>query len=332
VDDFMDEYSKLLRSKAIKDEQDAINYAAEHFTEVANELSGTLPDYQSRRSPVSAANKVSIGEGVDELSIHATIPPKTLDDVVGLTEIKSRIRRQLIKVIKKEGFERIIESETHVYTNNFLFQGGPGTGKTHMAECIAGELKIPYYPVTGSTFEQKWHGLASSYLREIYDQAARHEHSLVLIDEADTLLTDRNAYESKHNKGVINELLALIDGISKQGNIATIVLTNMELYHIDAAVKDRFSVFNTIRFPELDDKTRVAIAKYIYGQYRHDEYSDDDFNRIASDLQAVNPRHIRHIMHQAAIYTHDKSKYHISLKEVSKAIAEYNELQGEISG
>ncbi len=107
----------------------------------------------------------------------------TFNDVAGNEEAKESL---------KELVDFIRDPEKYIKYGARLPKGGiiiwaPGTGKTLLAKAVAGEAKVPFYPVSGSDFVQVYAGLGASRIRELFKKAKEHGKSVVFIDEIDAL-------------------------------------------------------------------------------------------------------------------------------------------------
>lgn len=91
-----------------------------------------------------------------------------------------------------------------------LLSGPPGTGKTLCAEAIAAELNRPLLLAQLPALLSRWVGGTEQNLGRLFADA-RAEGAVLLLDEADALLTDRDSLEHKHDVSVVNVLLTLIE-------------------------------------------------------------------------------------------------------------------------
>ena len=80
-------------------------------------------------------------------------PDRTLDDVIGLEGVKTRLRQDL--ALWKQ-------DETAALPMGYLFCGPVGTGKTYMVECLAWEAGVPVLKMKNF---QKFNLYQNSYLK-----------------------------------------------------------------------------------------------------------------------------------------------------------------------
>lgn len=130
-----------------------------------------------------------------------------------------------------------------------LLHGGPGTGKTLTAESVAEIARKPLYPVTcgdiGTEADQ-----VEDYLESVL-HIGKTWGCVVLMDEADVFLQERNLKDLQRNALVSVFLLVLeyYDGI--------LVLTSNRVGHFDAAFRSRIQL--AIRYQTLDENQRTQI-------------------------------------------------------------------------
>lgn len=107
-------------------------------------------------------------------------PDRTLDDVVGLEGVKRWLRQDI---------ELWGRNELEALPMGYLFCGPVGTGKTYLAECLAGEAGVPV--VTMRNFRDKWVGSTEANLEKIFALLHALGRCIVFVDEADQALGKR---------------------------------------------------------------------------------------------------------------------------------------------
>ncbi|SFG38602.1 AAA+-type ATPase, SpoVK/Ycf46/Vps4 family [Novosphingobium sp. CF614] len=105
-------------------------------------------------------------------------------------------------------FERLRESE-HMNVS-LLLTGVPGTGKTALAHHFARTLDRPLLVRRTSDLLSKWVGETEERIAEAFAEARRKE-SVLLFDEADSLLFDRSTARTNWEVSQVNELLTWLD-------------------------------------------------------------------------------------------------------------------------
>lgn len=125
-----------------------------------------------------------------------------------------------------------------------LFHGPPGTGKTHAARCLAGELDRPLGSASLDRLQTKWHGDTEKAFRKVFEEAAK-AGALLLLDEVDALLCDRGTMVVSWQISQVNTLLKLLESPP----VPVILCTNF-LRVLDAAVHRRIQHLVAFSIPE----------------------------------------------------------------------------------
>ena len=93
---------------------------------------------------------------------------------------------------------------------SLLLTGPPGTGKTALAACLAERLDRPLAVKRASDLLSKWVGGTEANIAEAFAEA-RDNGSLLLFDEVDSLLLDRQDAQRSWEVSQVNELLTWMD-------------------------------------------------------------------------------------------------------------------------
>lgn len=133
-----------------------------------------------------------------------------------------------------------------------LLAGPPGTGKTMSAEGLAGSLGRPLLTIHAGLVRSKYVGESEERLSAAFLRAQR-EDAVVLIDEADTLLSARGNTRGQHHDDVLTStLLSLLDQ-----HTGLVVLTSNRPGVLDPALARRVGWQIAMDLP--DAAARLAI-------------------------------------------------------------------------
>jgi ATPase family associated with various cellular activities (AAA) len=120
-----------------------------------------------------------------------------------------------------------------------LFTGPSGTGKTLAARTLASVLDVDLYRIDLSMIVNKYIGETEKNLRRIFARAEEADIAL-LLDEGDSLLTQRTAVESSHDRYANLETNYLLQRLESFEGI--LIVTSNAAERIDSAFKRRMDV------------------------------------------------------------------------------------------
>jgi cell division protease FtsH len=151
-------------------------------------------------------------------SPHLTWRPEqidvTLDDVKGLGSLRDEVTKTLNLFLGYATFKDRLGGNPR---RGILFEGKPGTGKTHMAKAMARHAGVPFLFVSATSFQSMWYGMTARKIRTYFKalrKAARQEGGAIgFIEEIDAIGARRGGLDggdgpvSSGTGGVVNELL-----------------------------------------------------------------------------------------------------------------------------
>ncbi len=160
-------------------------------------------------------------------------PPHTLDLIVGQPEAKARLVQDA---------KWIAEGKLDTAPMGYLFCGSVGTGKTFLAECYAGSMGIPCLKLRN--FRSKFVGETEGNLEQVLTVLKSLGPVVVIVDEADATLGDRNQDGDSGTSGRVFSMIAQQMGDTKyRGKIIWMLLTcRPDLLPIDLKRQGRCEV------------------------------------------------------------------------------------------
>ncbi|MBR6696740.1 MAG: AAA family ATPase, partial [Lachnospiraceae bacterium] len=95
----------------------------------------------------------------------------TFKDVAGLHEEKEELA-EIVDFLKNP--KKYIELGARI-PKGVLLEGPPGTGKTLIAKAVAGEAGVMFFSISGSDFVEMFVGVGASRVRDLFEQAKKHQ-------------------------------------------------------------------------------------------------------------------------------------------------------------
>ena len=139
------------------------------------------------------------------------------------------------------------------------FYGAPGTGKTALAEYIAGQLGKPLMVKQASDLVSKYVGDTEQNMARMFADAERDE-AVLLLDEADSFLMDRRGAQRNYEVTEVNEML---QGMERFQGIF-ICTTNL-MDRVDQAALRRFSFKIQFKPLTLEQRERMFVTEALQG-------------------------------------------------------------------
>ena len=112
----------------------------------------------------------------------------TIDDVKGIDVVKEDVVRSLNLFLAHKKFADETGGSPR---RGLLFEGAPGTGKTHLAKAMAREAGVPFLYVSATAFQSQMYGATARRIRSYFKalrKAARQEGGAIgFIEEIDAI-------------------------------------------------------------------------------------------------------------------------------------------------
>ncbi|GFE54313.1 ATPase AAA type domain containing protein [Babesia ovis] len=211
-----------------------------------------------------------------------------LHDVGGIDSIVGDITDLVVRPLKFPQIYRYLGVQP---TKGILLHGPPGSGKSKLAEAIAGEAGCAFFRVAATELVTGMSGESESRLRDLFDQAKRSAPSIIFIDEIDSVTPKRENSSRELEKRIVAQLGICMDSLADHFVIVIGATNRQECLDPMIRRNGRFDREISMGIPDTD--SRFSILRAVSRGMRIGE--DVDFEEIATmtpgfvgaDLQAV---------------------------------------------
>ena len=225
-------------------------------------------------------------------------PSTTFADVAGYDGAKAEIAEVVDFLRNPDRYARV----GALVPRGVLMVGPPGTGKTLLARAVAGEAKVVFFSVTGSSFVELFVGVGASRVRDLFDMARKRAPAIIFIDEIDAIGQRRAGsgavVSNDEREQTLNQLLAEMDGFEPSAGVVVLGATNRPEVLDPALLRPgRFDRQVTIPLPNVNERTAI-LAVHVKDKKLA---PDVDLNAVARGTPGFSGADLANLANEAAI-------------------------------
>lgn len=258
---------------------------------------------------------MSFGKSKAKLMLDSKVKV-TFKDVAGIDEEKQELE-EIVDFLKNG--EKYIKLGAKI-PKGVLLVGVPGTGKTLMAKAVAGEAGVPFFSISGSDFVEMFVGVGASRVRDLFEQAKKHQPCIIFIDEIDAVGRQRGAGMGgghDEREQTLNQLLVEMDGFDENTNIIVIAATNRPDILDNALLRPgRFDRQIVVHRPDILGREQILNV-----HAKNKPLADDvDLKVLAKRTPGFTGADLQNLLNEAALLAARSNKEKIEMPDLEEAI------------
>ncbi len=239
----------------------------------------------------------------------------TFKDVAGLQEEKEELE-EIVDFLKDP--QKFIQVGARI-PKGVLLVGPPGTGKTLLAKAIAGEAGVPFFSISGSDFVEMFVGVGASRVRDLFEEAKKHQPCIVFIDEIDAVARRRGTGMGgghDEREQTLNQLLVEMDGFGVNEGIIVMAATN-RVDILDPAILRPGRFDRSVAVGRPDVKGREEILKvHSKGKPLADNVNLEEVARTTAGFTGAD---LENLMNEAAIIAAKDQRAYLKQEDINRA-------------
>lgn len=239
----------------------------------------------------------------------------TFKDVAGLQEEKEDLQ-EIVSFLKEP--TKFIQVGARI-PKGVILVGPPGTGKTLLAKAIAGEAGVPFFSISGSDFVEMFVGVGASRVRDLFEEAKKHQPCIVFIDEIDAVARRRGTGMGgghDEREQTLNQLLVEMDGFGVNEGIIVMAATN-RVDILDPAIlrPGRFDRQVAVGRPDVKGREEI-LQVHAKGKPLAE---DVDLHEVARTTAGFTGADLENLMNESAILAAKEQRVYIKQADINRA-------------
>lgn len=201
-----------------------------------SEISGV--SHVPEKKPIKGGATVEESSDVSNSTQRAPVNSQKIKpenfELPGRQDLTHFFNEHVIDIINNEARYKLLGVE---FPSAIILYGPPGSGKTYAVEKLTDYLEWPMFEVDASSIGSPYIHETSKKIADIFKKAIDNSPSILVIDEMDAFLSDREAGAGQHRVEEIAEFLRQIPEATKN-KVLIVGMTN-RIDMIDSAILRR---------------------------------------------------------------------------------------------
>ena len=211
----------------------------------------------------------------------------------GRPALESFFREHVLDIIENHARYKLLGIE---FPSAIVLHGPPGCGKTFAVERLVEHLGWPCYQIDSSSVASPYIHDTSRKIAEIFHQAKINGPSVLIIDEMEAFLSERDSATGQHRVEEVAEFLRRIPEATKN-KVLIVAMTN-RLDMIDTAILRRGRFDHIIKVDVATDEEVEALLASLLAKIP--TTSDVDTNTLVKKLGGRTLADVSFIVREAA--------------------------------
>jgi len=210
---------------------------ASHLREVVQvagfEVAEVIPLERKPAPPSEKTETTPAEENAEE--IKRTVPePNKMFELAGRPELAAFFNEHIVDIVLNRDRYKALGIE---FPSAVILHGPPGCGKTFAVERLVDFLGWPSFQIDASSVASPYIHETSRKVAQVFEKAMENAPSVLVIDEMEAFLADREMGSGHHRVEEVAEFLRRIPEAA-QNNVLIVAMTN-RIDMIDPAIQRR---------------------------------------------------------------------------------------------